>query len=202
MSPGPSRAMLLHMTKGNSTEEGKPAEHDPAEPGGCFWLVSPLQPSVPSLRMLLLFCCTLERREPKCLGLLKEGGRGSPGSGGESPQEPSPSMPKCPEQPKTMGTFWGDLVKLYTLVPAIPTAPSKIQTELGTPRWAQSPGSVTGDPAGKSPGVLTWNVCWCPAVPTCLGITACVPCSHKPSGDLGISLFLPALGQRMFPIGG
>lgn len=36
----------------NSTEEGKLAEHDPAEPGGCFWLVSPLQPPVPSLPCL------------------------------------------------------------------------------------------------------------------------------------------------------
>lgn len=135
-----------------------------------------------------------------------EGGRGSPGSGGETPQEPSPSMQKCSEQPKTMGTFWGNLVKL-TLVPAIPTAPSKIQTELGTPRWAQSPGFRLQfshrRPCWKSPGVLT----------LCAGALLCPPVwesqlvFHVPTNPLGMlwhlwPLFLPALGQRMFPIGG
>lgn len=67
--------------------------------------LGPIPALLGHLRMLLLFCCTLEKREPKCMGLLKEAG--DPLDPGVQPfRNPSPSMWKCSEQPKTMGGPW------------------------------------------------------------------------------------------------
>lgn len=38
----PSLAVVFHMSRRNSSEKGELTERDPAEPGACFWLVSPL----------------------------------------------------------------------------------------------------------------------------------------------------------------
>lgn len=45
---------------------------------------------------------------------------------------------------------------------------------------------VTGDSAGKSPGVFALGGCWCPAV-----LTASVSCLHQPSGDAVAPLGAP-----------
>jgi len=160
----PALAVAFHMRKRNSPGKGQLAERDAAEPGGCFWPVSPphpwSQPRATAARspalprsgtvvsMLLLPRCAPEGREPKCLGLpsLRVQGAGEPlGPWVQPRRDPSLSLQKGAEQPETSRVPWplpharsgAEAVRTHGLLRGCESPPGTAQGSPTLPTWQQ-----------------------------------------------------------------